>query len=151
MAAPPLPGLAGADGIAHVIQLSIAPVFLLSGVGALLGVLSGRLARIVDRGRRLEERVEHAKGAELDKLHEQFARLTRRAKLMNWSISLGTGCALLICAVIVTLFAGALLAVDVTVIAALLFVLGMLALIGCLVCFLREIYLATVHLRLGPH
>lgn len=148
----PVPGLAGAtDGIAHVIQLSIAPVFLLSGVGALLGVLSGRLARIVDRGRRLEDRVEHAKGDDLDKLHAQFAQLTRRARLMNWSISLGTGCALLICAVIVTLFAGALLAVDVTVVAALLFVLGMLALIGCLVCFLREIYIATVQLRLGPH
>lgn len=147
-----LPGLGGGAGsIAHVIQLSIAPVFLLSGVGALLGVLTSRLARIVDRGRSLENRVHQAKGAELQSLHEQFSRLTRRARLMNWAISLATACALLIATVIVALFAGALLALDVGAVAGTLFVLGMLALIGALLCFLREIYLATVHLRIGPH
>jgi hypothetical protein len=46
------------DEIAHVIQLSIAPVFLLTGVGTLLNVLSGRLARIIDRARVLEQRLE---------------------------------------------------------------------------------------------
>ena len=147
-----LPGLGGGAGsIAHVIQLSIAPVFLLSGVGALLGVLTSRLARIVDRGRSLENRVHQAQGAELESLHEQCSRLTRRARLMNWAISLATACALLIATVIVALFAGALLALDVGAVAGTLFVLGMLALIGALLCFLREIYLATVHLRIGPH
>jgi len=46
------------DEIAHIIQLSIAPVFLLTGVGTLLNVLSGRLARIIDRARVLEQRLE---------------------------------------------------------------------------------------------
>lgn len=147
-----LPGLGGGtDSIAHVIQLSIAPVFLLSGVGALLGVLTSRLARIVDRGRHLENRVHQARGAELEALHQQFARLTQRARLMNWAISLATACALLIATVIVALFGGALFALDVGPLAGALFVLGMLALIGALLCFLREIYLATVHLRIGPH
>jgi len=138
------------DDVAHVIQLAIAPVFLLTGVSSLLGVLTSRLGRIIDRGRRLEERLHHAKEGELDSLHEQFARLTRRAYLMNWSISLATGSALLICSVIVALFAGATFGVDVGYVAAGLFVIAMFALIGALLCFLREVYLATVQFRLGP-
>ena len=40
--------------IVHLIQSAVAPVFLLSGVGVTLGVLTNRLARIVDRARYLE-------------------------------------------------------------------------------------------------
>lgn len=141
---------ASIDDIAHVIQLAIAPVFLLTGVSSLLGVLTNRLGRIIDRGRKLEDRLAHAKEGELDSLHEQFARLTRRALLMNRGISLATACALLICAVIVALFGGAMMGVEVGYTAAGLFVLAMLALIGALLCFLREVYLATIHFRLGP-
>ena len=141
---------ASIDDIAHAIQLSIAPVFLLSGVGALLGVLTARLGRIIDRGRRLEDRLAHSDDATLGELHAQFARLTRRARLMNGAISLATACALLISTVIVALFVGAMLRIDVGYVAAALFIAGMLALVGALLCFLREIYIATMHLRLGP-
>ncbi|TDR38872.1 uncharacterized protein DUF2721 [Tahibacter aquaticus] len=138
------------DQISHVIQLSVAPVFLLTGVGALLGVLTSRLARVVDRARRQEDRLEHLSLERHPELLDELRKLSRRARLMNWSISLVTFCALLVASVIVVLFAGALYGIDVSLLAAALFVLGLICLIAGLVVFLREIYLATIHLRLGP-
>lgn len=138
------------DDIAHVIQLSVAPVFLLTGVGALLGVLTSRLARVVDRARRQEEKLEHLSEERQPDVLDELRKLSRRARLMNWSISLVTACALLVASVIVVLFGGALFGIDVNLPAAALFVLGLICLIGGLLIFLREIYLATIHLRLGP-
>lgn len=138
------------DDIAHVIQLSVAPVFLLTGVGALLGVLTSRLARVVDRARRQEEKLEHLSPERQRDVLDELRKLSRRARLMNWSISLVTACALLVASVIVVLFGGALYRFDVSLPAATLFVVGLICLIGGLLIFLREIYLATIHLRLGP-
>jgi len=47
----------GITAVAHVIQLSVAPVFLLSGIGAMLAVMTNRLARVIDRARTLEAKV----------------------------------------------------------------------------------------------
>jgi hypothetical protein len=41
--------------VAHAIQLAVAPVFLLSGIGAILAVMTNRLGRIIDRARVLEK------------------------------------------------------------------------------------------------
>jgi hypothetical protein len=136
--------------IAHVIQLAVAPVFLLTGVGAVLAVLTQRLARIIDRARVLEERLPVA--SEEGRAHDlgELGLLSRRARLMNRAIGLCTTCALLICAVIVTLFVGAFLKTDVALAIGLLFVAAMLALFGGLLMFLDEIRLATTGLRIGP-
>lgn len=136
--------------IAHVIQLAVAPVFLLSGIGALLSVLTTRLGRIVDRARRLEDYL-----AGLDEhlhvpIHGELRILSRRARLANRAISLCTACALLICAVIGVLFVGAILHLDASLWIALLFIGAMAALILGLVLFLREIFLATASLCIGP-
>ena len=134
------------SSIAQVIQLAIAPVFLLSGVGTLLIVLTNRLARIVDRTRALEAQPPSPPGrdapavVELDLLH-------RRAYVIDWAVSLATLAALLICCVVGILFVGAFLDVHVTRGVALCFVAAMAALIGALLCFLREILLATRGLR----
>ena len=98
-----------ATDIAHVIQLAVAPVFLLTGIGALMSVLSARVA--------------------------------------YWVISLCTACALLICTLIVILFVGAFLSLDVSSAIAILFIAAMAALIIGLYCFLHEIYPATASLR----
>lgn len=136
--------------VAHVIQLAVAPVFLLTGVGAVLSVLAQRLARIIDRARVLEERLPVA--SEESRPHNlgELSLLSRRARLMNRAIGLCTACALLICAVIVTLFVGAFLESDVSLAIGLLFVTAMLALFGGLLMFLGEIRLATTGLRIGP-
>lgn len=137
-------------GIAHAIQLAVAPVFLLTGIGALLNVLSSRLSRIIDRARDLEARMQATQGQQTPFI-EELQVLSRRARLINRAISLSTGCALLICTIIAAVFLAVLAAFNVSIIIASLFVLAMLALIVALFSFLREVYLATANLRIGPH
>jgi len=129
--------------VSHVIQLAVAPVFLLSGVGAILAVLINRLGRIVDRYRLLENNNAHAQPGEESVAHVEMAILSRRARLIHWAISLCTIGALFICIVVATLFIGSMLHVGVSQLIALMFVGAMLALIAGLLSFLREITLAT--------
>ncbi len=128
--------------VVHVIQLAVAPVFLLTGIGAILSVLVNRLGRVVDRFRALESSG-LAVGTEMD-------ILSRRARFIHWAISLCTTGALLICIVIATLFVGAILAVDVSAGIAALFIAAMLTLIAGLLSFLREIFLATGGIHMTP-
>lgn len=135
---------ANITSIGHAIQLSVAPVFLLAGVGALLAVLINRLARIIDRVHSLERELE-ANATEKFRASKRDStlELSRRAKLIHWAISLCTTCDLLVCVVVATLFIGAELGVDLSRAIALLFIGAMFALIAGLLCFLREIALAT--------
>jgi hypothetical protein len=147
-------GRAALDGsqladIAHVIQLSIAPVFLLTGVAAFLGVLTNRLGRIIDRARALEAMLGHASERERTEAEHELGGLSRRARLVNRAIALATICALLTCAVIALLFAGTFLGLDVRIAVSLAFVATMFALTGALLTFLREVFVATRHLRIG--
>lgn len=135
--------------IAHAIQLAVAPVFLLTGIGALLGVMTSRLGRIVDRARVVERTTPQDPAVEQCN-HQELLRLARRARLISTSISLCTITALLVSAVIAVLFVGAVLNADTSIVVALLFVAAMLTLILALVHFLREILLAIAGLRIGP-
>ena len=139
----------GITAIAHVIQLAVAPVFLLTGVAALLGVLTSRLARIIDRARVLEERLTVLGDSERTASEADLRTLSERARHINRAISLSVTCALLVCAVIAALFGGAFLEVDASGLIGLVFVAAMLSLIGALVSFLLEIYIATRSLRIG--
>ena len=140
----------GIAAIARVIQLAIAPVFLLSGVSAMLGVLSHRLSRIIDRGRLLEGRLAEAAVEKQATLRQELGVLARRARLVNRAIALCTMCALLVCAVIISLFVGAFFGADVSYVIGVVFVAALTSLAGGLVIFLREITLATRSLRIGP-
>src|SRR5450759_1879338 len=135
--------------VSHVIQLAVAPVFLLSGVGAILAVLINRLSRIIDRYRLLEDSRPNAGAGEETVVHVEMAILSRRARLIHWAISLCTIGALFICIVVAALFIGSMLRVGVSQLIALMFVGAMLALIAGLLSFLREISLATgsIHVR----
>jgi hypothetical protein len=139
------------DAVAHVIQLAVAPVFLLTGIGALLGVMMTRVSRIIDRARVLEPQLDDAETGSTHPLHGELRSLGRRARLINWAITLFVFAALLVCAVIVGMFMTAYYAwsPDLTRVMAALFALAMTALIGGLLCFLREVYLATATLRIG--
>ena len=139
----------GITAIAHVIQLAVAPVFLLTGVAALLGVLTSRLARIIERARVLEERLTVLGDSERTASEADLRTLSERARHINRAISLSVTCALLVCAVIAALFGGAFLEVDASGLIGLVFVAAMLSLIGALVSFLLEIYIATRSLRIG--
>ena len=139
----------GVSAVAHVIQLAVAPVFLLSGVGAMLSVLTNRLGRIIDRARVLEDLHPSAGAERLSQLELDLRTLAHRARLINQAISLCTTCALLVCAVIAALFTGAFLQTDLSALVGLMFIVAMLTLIGALVSFLREIQIATRSMRIG--
>ncbi len=131
-----------------VIQQAVAPVFLLTGIGAMLSVMTSRLSRIVDRARAVEE-IEQANGESSETDLKELTTLSLRARLINTSISLCTMTALLVAGVIAVLFIGAFLTFDVTIPVGLMFVVAMFAFIVAMVFFLREIYLATASLRFG--
>ena len=133
-------------GLAHTIQLAVAPVFLLSGVGAFLGVLTNRLARIIDRTRALEGGA-GAGAAGQEAPRAELRVLRSRARLINRAIGMCTSCAVLVAAVIVTLFVGGVARVDLAALVATGFVLAMLALIAGLLTFLQEVHLAIRHMR----
>lgn len=136
--------------VAHVIELAVAPVFLLTAVGTMLSVMTNRLARIIDRARIHEAKLETAPPEAVDKLHSALATLRRRADLIGHAIFLCTSTALLVCTVIALLFLGDYLRYDVSLPIAALFILGMLLLVAGLICFLREIFIAKASLHIGP-
>jgi Protein of unknown function (DUF2721) len=137
--------------IAHLIQTSIAPVFLLSGVATTLGVLTNRLARAVDRARWIEEHLESHTG-DPRHLHNDLKVLARRARYLNAAISLCVISAVMVALVVVTLFANAFFAAGLGLTIALLFVGAMLPLTGAFIAFFIEVRLATTALRIGlPH
>jgi hypothetical protein len=125
--------------VAHVIQQAVAPVFLLTGIGAILSVLSGRLGRIIDRFRALDKIADNERAG----YATETAILKLRAKWIHWAISLCTVSALFICIVVASLFIGSELDRDPSGMVAAFFVAAMLALTAGLLCFLREIALAT--------
>lgn len=134
--------------IGQIIQLAIAPVFLLTGVGTNLTVLTNRLARIIDRSRTLEELV-NSQGVEVltPNMRQELDELYQRSHLINRAITLSSTCALLICLVIAALFLGDALGLQLDKIIAAMFVCGVIALIGSFIFFLREIFVATKTLR----
>lgn len=139
----------GVTAVAHVIQLAVAPVFLLSAIGAMLSVMTNRLSRIVDRARTLErELAQRGQPPEASAIDE-LRTLSRRREFINRAITLCTVTALLICSVIAVLFLGAFLTVDTSRVVGLLFVAAMFAFIVGLVMFLREIFLASKTAQIG--
>jgi hypothetical protein len=93
------------DEIAHLIQISVAPVFLLTGVGTLVNVLSGRFAPIVDRARLLEDRLKLADASSETATMNEIQMLERRGHLIYGAITLSTFAALMVCLLIASLFA----------------------------------------------
>jgi uncharacterized protein DUF2721 len=134
--------------IVHLIQSAVAPVFLLSGVGVTLGVLTGRLARIIDRARYLEEHAGPG-GLHTENMKASLRMLARRAKYTNAAIALCAASALFVSLVVMALFASAFLESDLSVPIALLFVAAMVCLTGAFGAFLVECRLATEILRFG--
>jgi hypothetical protein len=136
-------------GIAEVIQLAVAPVFLLAGVGATLNVLAARIGRIIDRARIMEERLPLAVAAEAEHLQKRLAILSKRATLINRAIALCVLCGLLVSLVVAALFVSSAVRINLSVPIAIAFVVGLLSLATALVYFLREVFLATNALDFG--
>jgi hypothetical protein len=137
-------------GLAHVIQLAVAPVFLLTGVAGLLSVLVNRLGRVVDRFRALHGSLLELQDTVRQSAESEMVVLGRRTWLIHRAIALCTGSTLLVCVVIATLFIGALAQLEVSMVIAALFILAMVCLVAGLLFFLREIHLSTGYIHVLP-
>ncbi len=135
--------------LAQVIQLAVAPVFLLAGVGTTLNVLATRIGRIIDRARMMEEKLPTASPAMQHELHERLRILSRRASLINRAIALCVLCGLLVSLVVAALFVSSSLRMDLSMPIAVSFVVALLSLAAALVYFLREVFIATAATTFG--
>ncbi len=136
-----------AADIAHLIQLAVAPVFLLAGIGSILNVLAQRLARVVDRARKIEGECAKLEGQARERAVAELKVLDRRMRTVNAAITCCTASALFVCVVVAILFIADLTDFASARPIAYLFIVAMLLLIAGLFFFLREIRLATRSLR----
>lgn len=134
--------------IIPVLQLAIAPVILISGVGLVLLSMTNRYGRVIDRSRILSDKFEHADDTKLDRIRRQLEILTRRARLLRAAIMLTTLSILLVAVLIIILFGMALSGTNGTLLIIIVFCLCMLSLIGGLVTFLIDINVSLSALNL---
>ncbi|KPF62779.1 hypothetical protein IP88_14235 [alpha proteobacterium AAP81b] len=130
------------DGVAHNIQLAVAPVFLLAGIGSILNVMTARLGRAVDRARRLESEIPGYPSARRGDALKELRILDTRMRAANRALLLCTSSALLVCVVVALLFIGDLFPVRAPAVVATLFILAMVLLIAGLAVFLYEVQIA---------
>lgn len=135
------------SSIAQTIQLAIAPVFLLAGIGALLNVLAGRLARVVDRARVLETLHASSSGEEHQRYVVELRIVDKRMRLVNAAIALIVSSAIIVCVLVALLFITQLAGLPFRIAVAIAFVLGMAFLIAGLLLFLIEINVALRYLH----
>jgi MFS family permease len=136
----PLPN--SATEVAHIVQLSVAPVFLLAGIGAFLNVCAGRFSRIIDRARHIEPLLLGARGAEHDRYLREIRILDRRMALVSRAIFLSVFAAVLTCLLVVLLFTAALTGARFGTAVALLFIASMISIGSGFAVFLIETRLA---------
>jgi hypothetical protein len=141
------------NDVAQAIQLALGPVFLLTGIAGMLNVMAGRLARIIDRGRRLTEGEAAAALVARDSIRRELGNLERRRHLASAAITACTLAALLVCMVIAALFLEVMLDAPLKWLVGSLFTGATLALVVGLAFFLREVHLATHTIRIpgGGH
>ena len=136
----------GVNTVSQLIQLSVAPVFLLAGVAGLLNVFTGRLSRIIDKVDKLDKYEEEnilKDEKSILKITQRRDFLTMRMKNTNLAILFSTSTGLLVAMVIVTMFLSAIFDFKDFLFIAVLFILAMICLIISLFLFLREIFYTT--------
>lgn len=137
------------NAVASIIQLSIAPVFLLAGIAGILNVLAARLARIVDRARNLESDVPTADAQVQEAELKELVILDRRMTMAHWAIGLCTFAALLVCLVVMLMFVAVISALQFAVPVSLLFIGAMASVTLGLLLFLAEVTIATRWVRVS--
>ena len=135
--------------VTHGIQLAVAPVFLLTAVSGMIAAVAGRLARIIDRARFLENRLDEGVVTDVRavKMYAELRQLRHRGWLVNSCLALLTFCAMLIGMTIILLFLGETADLPILKIATVCFLSGVMCFLSALVCFLAETLLATKLLK----
>ena len=144
-----MPTFPAVSTIAQTIQLSLSPVFMLAGIGALLNVLAGRLSRVIDRARALEVLHPRSSGPEHDRHVMELRLLDRRMSIINAALFLSVSSAIMTCLVVALLFVAELAKLHFGTLVACSFILAMVLLIAALVSFMIEVRvsLRAIHIR----
>lgn len=144
-----MPTLPAVSTIAQTIQLSLSPVFMLAGIGALLNVLAGRLSRVIDRARVVEGLHPRSTGPEHDRHVRELRLLDRRISIINSALFLAVASAVMTCLVVMLLFIAELAKFHFGTVVALTFILAMALLVAALVGFIIEVRvsLGAIHVR----
>jgi hypothetical protein len=137
------------SAVSHGIQLAVAPVFMLTAIASLIGALAGRLARIIDRARDLDERLAAGTTRNVAQTRLELRRLKRRGTVVNWSVGLLTLSATLIAGTVMALFLGEASTTKTGPVVPWTFLFGVLCFVLALLCFLAETLLATHVLSFG--
>ena len=135
--------------ILNAIQLAVAPIFMLAAVAAMIGTVATRLARIIDRARELEERMESSTVMNVDAAHWELDRLKLRGRICNWSVGLLAICAMLVGATVMALFVGETTLPRMERVVPWTFLGAVGIFVVALIFFLVETLLATHTLRFG--
>ncbi len=135
--------------VSHAIQLAVAPVFMLAAVAAMIGAVATRLARIIDRARVLDERLESGAQINAEAAHWELDRLKLRGRFCNWSVGFLAVCAMLIGATVMALFLGETSLPLTERLVPWTFLGAVAIFVLALVFFLIETLLATHTLRFG--
>lgn len=133
--------------VAEIVRLAVAPVFLLSGIGAFLNVCVTRLSRIVDRSREIEPMILASRGTEHDRWVGELNVLDRRMSLVSWATACSVLSALLTCLVVALLFSASLTGTHVGTTIALLFIASMLSIGAGFTIFLLETWAGSRAVR----
>lgn len=139
------PAAGNVEDVARLIQLAVAPIFLLTAIATTLTLLSGRLSRIIERGRTLEGRSQSGSHA------DELQRLELRARIIYLALTLGVFSAILVSLLMTLAFLGELLRFNAARWVAFLFIGALFVYTGALVCLLREVFLAIGTFQLGIH
>ncbi len=144
-----IPTLPGITTVAQTITLALSPIFMLTAIGQLLNVLAGRLSRVIDRVRALEQLHPRSTGPEHDRHIWELRLLDRRISIINASLFLAVSSAVMTSLVVAALFVATLAKLHFASAVAISFILAMILLIASLVSFMFEVRLSlrAIHVR----
>ena len=133
--------------ISEAMQAAMTPVFLIVGVGGLLNVMTSRLGRIKDRERFIYSIINNASGDDYILAKAAITKLAKRSFLISMGIWLSTGSVLFVCLLIITMFFGTMMVIEISLVLATLFIISLLFLAVSLIFLIYEVFLATRTIR----
>jgi hypothetical protein len=146
-----IPGMTPVDGldtVAHIIQVALTPVFLLSGIGTLLNVFNTRLTRVSDHmGNTAEAMRKEDDAGQHAALRRHLVRLQRRRTVLDAAVALGALGGASTCGAAFVLFLGGLRDTEVASWLFLLFGAALGCIVAALIAFLADSVLAWHGLR----